>query len=539
MASTFFGLTIAYSGLNAANVALNTTSHNISNIQTEGYSRQQAKVEASDALRIYASYGMAGSGVTITDITQIRDSYYDYKYWRNNSITGEYSAKSYYMNQIEDLYFNEMTNAGFTSYYGDFCNALDSLSATPSTSGIRNQAIQSGQTLAEYFNNIAENLETYQGEANTQIKIVVDRVNTIAENIASLNNQISILEMNGGTANDLRDKRNVLVDELSGLVGVSVTETSSPTGSTYYNVKINNQNLVYGNKYNTLSVRSKEYEEGRHKATDVPGMYEITWSNGLSFDPYYEEMTGELKGYFEIRDGDNLETPEWPVDASGNPIGETIDYKGIPYYMAQTNDFLSQYTKRFNEIHMSGEDLNGNSTAEVPFFTIKNMTVDDIKKEIVKEGTVADIADVKTDHIIDYIAQNITAKNICVNPDLILHNDMMGTATTVKDGVETPDIATQLANLRKEKFIHGGMPEEAMQSIVSVAGINASAAISMHTNHTNIGEAIVNQRLSVMGVDKEEEAIALLKYQHAYELSSKVISVMNEIYNKLINETGV
>ena len=579
MPSTFFGLTIASSGLNAANVSLNTTSHNIANIETDGYSRQQANVTAADALRVYSSYGMVGSGVTVTDVKQVRDSYYDYKYWNNNGITGEYSSKSYYMDQIEDLYYSEMTEAGFTAYYANFCNALNSLAATPSILSVRNQAIQAGQTLAEYYNNIAENLETYQDEANIQIKITIDRINTIAENVASLNHQINVLEMNGGYANDLRDKRNVLVDELSGLAGITVKETASPTGSMLYTIKINNQNLVYGNNFNTLKVTAKEFTEKRH-STDVEGLYEISWSNGLSFSAYSETMGGTLKGYIEIRDGDNLETPDYPADGSG----QSVDYKGVPYYMAETNEFLSQYTREFNTIHMNGEDLNHNSTEFVPYFTIKNKTVDDIKKLIVEEGsytklTIADADKVtedewntyienyrymnggaadKTDeqikciiknageasvitkeNVIDYISNNVTAKNICVNPELILDNTKMATAATVKDGVEAPDLATQYDELRKKKIFNGGTAEEAMQSLVSVSSIDSSAAKSMYTNHSNMGDAIINQRLSIMGVDKEEEAMALVKYQHAYELASKVISVMNELYDKLINQTGV
>ena len=93
MPSTFFGLTIGSSGLNAANIALNTTSHNIANIETDGYSRQQVEATADNALRVYSSYGMAGSGVAVIDVKQVRDSYYDYKYWNNNKITGEYTVK--------------------------------------------------------------------------------------------------------------------------------------------------------------------------------------------------------------------------------------------------------------------------------------------------------------------------------------------------------------------------------------------------------------------------------------------------------------
>lgn len=560
MPSTFFGLTIGSSGLNAANVALNTTAHNIANTQTKGYSRQQTQQSASEALRVYATYGMQGSGVTVHNIVQVRDSYYDYKYWNNNGVMGEYESKTYYTGQIEDVFYDEMTEAGFTVYYNNFCNALDALYSDSSEVSKRNQAIQSGQTLAEYYNNIAENLEMYQEEANTQIKVTLDRINAIAENVASLNNQISVMELNGGYANDLRDERNMLVDELSKLVGIEVKEVTTATGSISYNIRINNQSLVYGNKYNTLKVTSKDSDEKRHE-TDVTGLYEISWDTDLSFNVYHEELSGVLRGYIDIRDGDNLETPIYPVDEDGNPIGKAVDYKGIPYYMKETNSFLAEYTRRFNEIHMSGEDLNDNSTEFVPFFSIKSssgrgMNGEDIKEAIVLEKqqeaieadpdktfTEAETEAMKnavtTEDMITYISENITAGNICVNPDLVRDNSLMATASRIDDGIETPDLIRQLNNLRQEKLYKGGTPEEVMQSLVSVSSVDALAAKSMYNSHSSIGEAITNQRLSVMGVDSDEEAMSLSKFQHAYELASKVITVMNEILNKLINETGV
>lgn len=221
MPSTFFGLTIASSGLNAAHVAINTTGHNISNIETKGYSRQQAIQQADDALRAYSSYGMMGSGVVVTDIQQIRDSYYDKKYWSNQCKLGEASSKFYYMDQIQDQFYNELEDVGFTPYYGNFANALDELSHNPADGPTRNAAINAGQTFMEYFNNISTNLRTYQDEANLQIRTTVNRINTLSQNIASLNLQIATLEMNGGMANDLRDERNNSVDELSQLVGIT------------------------------------------------------------------------------------------------------------------------------------------------------------------------------------------------------------------------------------------------------------------------------------------------------------------------------
>ena len=125
MPSTFWGLNIATSGLNASQIAVNTTTHNIANSQTTGFSRQSTNAAAAEALRTYQSFGMQGSGVTVSDITRTRDFYYDNKYWNNNAEEGHYEVKHYYMDQIE-LQFNEFgtSTTGFTEMYGNFFNAL-------------------------------------------------------------------------------------------------------------------------------------------------------------------------------------------------------------------------------------------------------------------------------------------------------------------------------------------------------------------------------------------------------------------------------
>ena len=107
MPSTFFGLTIASSGLNAYQVALNTTANNISNVQTKGYSKQQANRVASDALRVYQKYGAVGTGVTTTSVKQLRNQYYDLKYSENQSSVGLYETKLNYMQQIENYYMDD------------------------------------------------------------------------------------------------------------------------------------------------------------------------------------------------------------------------------------------------------------------------------------------------------------------------------------------------------------------------------------------------------------------------------------------------
>ena len=224
MPSTFFGLNIAYTGLQAASVSINTTAHNVSNVNTKGYSRQQTDVSADNALRTYAKYGTAGSGVIVNSIQQVRDSYYDVKYRSNETNYGYYNTMQTYMTQLED-YLNEYTLEGFTKAYADFFQSAIQLQEQPAEESVRNQFINKAQSLADYFNTLSSNLKNVQKDTNEEIGNRVDKINTISTSIASLNKQINQIEANHGTANDLRDARNNLLDELSQIVNIETTET--------------------------------------------------------------------------------------------------------------------------------------------------------------------------------------------------------------------------------------------------------------------------------------------------------------------------
>ncbi|MDR0964155.1 MAG: flagellar basal body protein, partial [Clostridium sp.] len=121
MPSQFFGLNIAYSGLLANNAAMNTTSNNIANVHTKGYSRQYVVQEATDALRVFQTYGCVGAGVDTLAIERYRDQFYDTKYWSNETNVGEYTSKEYYMSQIE-TYFTDDGKTGFQTVFDSFIN---------------------------------------------------------------------------------------------------------------------------------------------------------------------------------------------------------------------------------------------------------------------------------------------------------------------------------------------------------------------------------------------------------------------------------
>ena len=541
MPNTFFGLTISGSGLNAANIAVNTTAHNISNVNTDGYSRQQTVQKASSSIRVYNTFGTAGTGVAVDDIEQLRSSYYDTKYWNNNATYEYYDTLESYNLLMED-YLDEFNLSGFTTEYENFFEAINDLRNDPTSVTGRTLFVNYAQSISEYFNTLSTNLSNVQKSANDEVKSTVNQINSIAEQISSLNLQINTIEVNGGEANDLRDARALLVDELSGYVNTTVREDDIGNNMTEFYVFIDGQELVDGYDYNSLILTARETDEKKN-ASDVEGLFDISWNTGMDFNEYSSTLTGSLKGAIDIRDGcDDCyevvslvdENGDFLLDADGNPVDvqdltedeynayaaagytkevtvysspvRNSDYKGIPYYQSQLNEFAKNFAKAFNDV-IAQADWGDNEA--VPFFESQ------------------------------YDDEYITAINISVNEDILKDINLLPYSFDSTKGEANTDMANALYELKTADTIKNGTFLEYLQSMVSVVAIDTSRARSFASNYSNIKDTIDNQRLSVMGVDEDEEAVDLVKYQNAYNLASKVISVMQEIYDKLIEETGV
>ena len=311
MASTFLGLTIGESGLHAYMAALNTTANNISNAKTNGYTRQEITRVEAESLRTFNKTGTIGMGVVATTINQIRDVYYDSKYWENNQRYGEFYTKNYYMKEIEG-YFEEENQKGMTNALSKLSATLQSLRDNASSTAIRNEAVNAFQTIATTSNTLYNELQEIQKSINEEIKSTVDEINNIAEQLCIINKQIATIEVSGESANELRDQRNLLIDQLSQLADVEVSEVEVPstikdsygntvvTGQTSYTVKLDGGVLVKDNKYFTLQVEAREV---KHNLSDADGLYDIYWSNGQDFNMGSTSLGGTLQGLIESRDG--------------------------------------------------------------------------------------------------------------------------------------------------------------------------------------------------------------------------------------------
>ncbi len=621
------GLNISYSGLVASNAALNTTANNIANVETVGYSRQIVNQSASAAMRAFASHGCIGAGVDTLGAERVRDIYYDEKYWNNNSKLGEFDKKQYYCAIIENYLRDDRgTNEvkGFTTIFNEYHSAMDSLSNHTGETNYALEFVGKAGNLCEYFNILYNNFQKMQTDVNDEIKIKTDEINGVAQQIALLNKQINMVEANGNTiANDLRDKRDLLIDQLSAVVDVKCEErpikdlSGDDTNINEYIVSIaGGQTLVNGYEYRQLECVPRETWQKANQ-NDVDGLYDVKWTDteedvGLSAN----NVRGELKGLYEMRDGNNAEafhgkvsnvdkqnktvtvattdsylkdiskstlpltngqimlsgdlyyydsftfetdelgntyyTFQLSEDKSRNPvmpsgditgktakIGEQVAYQGIPYYLEQMNEWVRDYAYHFNEIYgvENATDFNGNNHEGDIFFTGNNAVA----------GGQYNLKGVSLYATSYDSSQNngyymLTAGNFNVEKSIQDDASTLATHTGEGEGVSKYDIIDNLKDLstNKDKMAFRGCDAQSfLICLMGDSGLNAQSANSFQEIYSSIEESIANSRFSVSGVDSDEEAANMIKFQNAYNLASKMISVLNACYDRLITQTGV
>lgn len=623
MPSTFFGLTIGKTGLYASSAALNTTAHNAANATTEGYTRQEVTLRAGTPISVYSKAGMSGTGVSIVSIERQRNIYYDEKYRTANSVYGGYNTKNYYLSAIEN-YFNETDSdaKGLTSSLSDFYKSLENLKNNPSESATRTAAKEAACNMTEYINHLGQSLQSVQEEANTDIKTTVQRINSIASQIATLNKQINTLELQGGAANDLRDQRDLLLDELSEYCNISVSEVfvgDKTTSLNQFTVKVDGITLVDSYLYNTIEI---ETEEGSVNMNDVDNLYRFRWSTGEDFNSSSPSLGGKLQALFEVRDGNagvnfngtidsivknqdqanivvkssncnniaelNLPKTDGKITIGPNTfyydsfsvsietdgsytytfegikseagkagsyispddtrltgrvgrtlsVGSKVDFKGVPYYQAQLNEFVRTYSKAFNEIHNKGEDLNGDKGLDF-FVGMDQVSGKDFKFD---ENCKAFSSGIKATQVTGDGTSyyHMTALNFSVNKDI--QNNIMKIATFTKPGengvvtgVESTDLLDQLIKTQSDmSMFDQGKPSQFLEMFTSNLGTDNQQAKLFADSQSNICKSIDQQRMSISSVDEDEEAISLVKYQNAYELSAKVVSTMQQMYDTLM-----
>lgn len=718
MASTFFGLNIAVSGMNTYSAVLNTTAHNISNTKTAGYSKQVVNQQAKKALSLKTSFGMQGAGVEVTEIVNTRDSYYDYKYRKSTTTLGYYEAAKYYMSSIEDyLYVKDEKSGGLSTSLDSFFKSLINMTTDSTDTTKRAETAGYADALGEYARKMSTNLQLLQGDLNTEISATVKQINAYAEQIAALTKQINSLEVYGNPANDLRDQRARILDELSELADVEVTEKNPEGGSglQQYIVALGGNILVDTYSYKTISVEASTTKDNQ---CDIQNLYNLKWSDGQTFNIRSTILGGKLQALFELRDGNNGENFTAKLtdngngtcvgtDANGNStitlsaefvsganncdlaklsipesnacltiggkdykydsfdvtvgidgtytytftlsdkldtaatnnikkeydkgesaaIGDAVDFRGIPYYMSQLNEFIRTFSANVNQLQNAGYDMNNNhgadlligvdsitdkqmdmielirntkdgyyylngnkvfsgkvtgGTTDTPSaaagsdlatylnnnnYTIKGKSESVINKNGVsgktyilldEKGEEAETIFIPDDtkNVLTFSSSTkedangvvhssyygITAARFQANKDIVKDGRLIAAAKYPKEktGISESENLDRLVALQNDQNIFKqGTPTAFLQVMTATIGVDSNKIVAAATNSSNIQKAIENRRLSVMGVDEDEEAQNLIVTQNLLNAQYRVISVMNEVLDKLINGTGV
>ena len=323
--STFSGLELGKKSLLSHQYALNVTGHNLSNLNTEGYTRQRAVLTSDIPLSNSGSPGQIGTGVTVKAVERIRNTFVDLQYRQENSKLGEWEQMSNILGQAEKI-FLEPSDTGINGLLTNFWNSWQMLSSNPENDGARTTLIEEAVTLTTAVNFTYNKLVDLSKQVNTLVGEKVDSINEIAHQIADLNDIIVDAEAGGENANDLKDKRDLLMDELSLIVDIHSIEDTSGSVTVY----IGGKTILAGDVVNEVGVKSNPLNNGYS---------DVIWSDtGFSVD----YANGELQGLMTVRD------------------------QSLPEFMDGLNSMAIALIDRVNEVHQAGFGLDG--TGGINFF---------------------------------------------------------------------------------------------------------------------------------------------------------------------------
>ncbi|WP_303188592.1 flagellar hook-associated protein FlgK [uncultured Clostridium sp.] len=268
-------LNTAKSGMNVSQVAIQTTSHNISNINTPGYSRQRVNQSASSPYSMPGKNsnfgaGQIGTGAQIDDVTRIRNSFYDYQYRSESHQYGNTSVKYEYFKNIEGI-FNEPSDTAISSSLNSFFNSWSELSKDPQSSGVKSVVIENGKYLSNSINSAFKRLESLEEGLDKQSEYIMDEVNSMLSQLDKLEKNIKIIQGSGKSPNDFLDKRDQLLDNLSFKLNINDKDVKATLKKAYdANGKVTLDDLtksgvkISGELEGTLSMKEEinKYKDG-------------------------------------------------------------------------------------------------------------------------------------------------------------------------------------------------------------------------------------------------------------------------------------
>ncbi|MDL1986774.1 MAG: flagellar hook-associated protein FlgK [Deltaproteobacteria bacterium] len=439
--------------------AIDVTGHNIANVNTDGYSRQRVNMATNAP---YSSQpGQTGTGVRAAEIQRIYDRFLGAQINNENQNLGNWEAQKGVLERVE-IIFDESSGYGLNQAMSEFWNAWQDLANNPSDYAERAVLLAKSETMTATFNNIYSNLEQIQIDIDTSIMGTVKEINSIAERIAGLNQKIALTEVGGQNANDYRDSRDLLLNELSLMINIDSFENSDGKVTV----------LVAGGRPLVENISSWNLST---KADDS-GFQNIAWtdSDGNLVDITDSISGGKLKGWLEVRD------------------------VTIPDYLSKLDDLAEGIITEVNDLHKAGLGLNDVSVVGRNFFT----------------GT--------------------TATNMAVDVDDVNNIAAAGSSDGLPGGNSN---AIEIANLQNALKMNSDTAtfDDYYNSLVSDVGSGVQKATVNFDHQSSMVTHLDNYRESVSGVSLDEEMVNLIKFQHGYNAAARLISVADELLDRVIS----
>lgn len=336
--SNFMSLEIGKKSIMMHQAALAITGHNVANANTPGYTRQIPNIVASKPwhapmLNTNSKLGQLGTGVDIVRIDRIRDSFLDMQIRNENKTAGYWSMIQGTYSKLEVI-LNEPSEDGIRAVMDQYWQAWQDLSAHPESEAVRAVLAQRGMAVADVFNHTSRQLKELKQDVNDSVAIKVNEINSIAMQLKDLNKQILAISIAGKQPNDLLDRRDLLLDQLSGLIDINIYEDNKGMVA----VQAGGRTLVQGIEMNKLST-----------IQDNEGMHMVVWEDtGVKANI----RSGELRGLLDARGKTLLDQEKMPSE-----------YRElIPDMLARLNSMAKTIIQRTNDLHREGYSLNNKST---------------------------------------------------------------------------------------------------------------------------------------------------------------------------------
>jgi flagellar hook-associated protein 1 len=570
--SLFEALSVANRGLAASQLAINVTGQNISNAKTEGYSRK--RIDQAADWRRDGTYGQFGFGVEVYSVARVRDQFIDRQLNEESTRYGYYEQMDVSYERVENM-FTEPSDTGLNTLLDNFWNAWSDVANNPSDSSARETLCSTSATLTEQFHFLTNELRSYKNTINDEIESQVVRINEITAGIAKCNVVIANAESDSGDiANDSRDQRDTLLNELASIVDVEYFEDERGV----LTVTTNGQMLVSTSSSHDLEmVRTEVSDEDGYQYSEVGIRYSLSKTD-------FEPKDGKIKAMLDTRD-DVIPEYEASLNAMAKGLVTTVNkvhqngynlagLTGISFFdptkLNAANIDLSVAIK--DDVNNVAAGVGGKVTGVTigsessPYVVTapndQNLVISDPAisaqfsaqyRNILKESLTISVVNNTTtpatvtkleegasgDYVVDYEKGVIRFTTPMTGANLIIDFDYNDTGFA---GVGDGENAIAIGALREKAVMQPDVFGKETQSIneyysgmLGRLGTERDEAISSLETRTVAVQNLEARQQEVCGVNLNEEMASLIQYEHTYQAAARYLSTVSDMLDILLN----